>query len=64
MPALEYLNDDPSCVLEREPLERLAAEGQLSVYRHDGFWQCMDTFRDFEQLNHLWEAGEAPWKTW
>jgi glucose-1-phosphate cytidylyltransferase len=62
--ALDYLSDDASCVLEREPLERLAAEGQLSVYRHEGFWQCMDTYRDFQQLNQLWEAGEAAWKTW
>lgn len=62
--ALDYLSDDPACVLEREPLERLAAGGQLSVYRHDGFWQCMDTFRDLQQLNQLWESGEAAWKTW
>ena len=62
--ALDYLSTDPSCVLEREPLERLAADGQLSVYRHDGFWQCMDTFRDLQQLNQLWGSGEAAWKTW
>ena len=62
--ALEYLSDDPSCVLESEPLERLAADGQLSVYLHDGFWQCMDTYRDYQQLNQLWDAGGAPWKQW
>jgi len=51
-------------VLEREPLERLAAEGQLSVYQHDGFWQCMDTYRDHQLLNQLWDSGQAAWKTW
>jgi glucose-1-phosphate cytidylyltransferase len=62
--ALEYLSDDPSCVLEGEPLERLAAAGQLSVYRHEGFWQCMDTYRDYQLLNQLWESGGAEWKRW
>ena len=61
---LDYLSDDAGCVLEREPLERLAAEGQLSVYRHGGFWQCMDTYRDYQHLNQLWEAGGAEWKKW
>jgi glucose-1-phosphate cytidylyltransferase len=61
---LNYLSDDPGCVLEREPLERLAADGQLSVYRHTGFWQCMDTYRDYQHLNHLWESGDAEWKRW
>jgi glucose-1-phosphate cytidylyltransferase len=61
---LDYLTDDPTCVLEREPLERLAREGQLSIYRHTGFWQCMDTYRDYEYLNELWDSGTAPWKTW
>jgi glucose-1-phosphate cytidylyltransferase len=51
-------------VLEREPLERLAADGQLSVYRHDGFWQCMDTYRDYQLLNQLWDSGGAEWKLW
>jgi glucose-1-phosphate cytidylyltransferase len=62
--ALDYLTDDPGCVLEREPLERMAADGQLSVYRHDGFWQCMDTYRDYQLLNQLWESGGAEWKQW
>ncbi len=61
---LEYLTEDVSCVLEREPLERLAQDRQLSVFRHDGFWQCMDTYRDYQQLRQLWESGEAAWKTW
>jgi glucose-1-phosphate cytidylyltransferase len=49
---------------EREPLERLAQEGQLMAYRHDSFWQCMDTLRDRKLLEQLWQAGNAPWKTW
>lgn len=61
---LEYLSDEPSCVLEREPLERLADEDQLHVHCHTGFWQCMDTYRDLQLLNTLWESGEAPWKVW
>lgn len=62
--ALDYLTDDPACILEREPLERLAADGQLAVFRHQGFWQCMDTYRDYQQLNQLWDAGDAAWKQW
>lgn len=49
---------------EREPMERLAREGQLMAYRHSGFWQCMDTLRDKRLLQDLWDAGNAPWKTW
>jgi glucose-1-phosphate cytidylyltransferase len=60
---LEYLDDDHT-VLEREPLERVAAEGQLMAYRHEGFWQPMDTLREKELLESLWSAGHAPWKTW
>jgi len=51
-------------VLERDVLERLAREGQLTAYRHDGFWQCMDTIRDVQLLQSLWEEGAAAWKTW
>jgi glucose-1-phosphate cytidylyltransferase len=61
---LQYLSSDPGCVLEREPLEGLAAEGQLCVYRHGGFWQCADTVRDVELLRGLWDRGEAPWRVW
>ena len=61
---LDYLSDDEECVLERAPLEQLAAEGQLGVFRHEGFWQCMDTFRDLQYLNSLWREGEAAWATW
>jgi glucose-1-phosphate cytidylyltransferase len=60
--ALGYLDEDS--VLEREPLERLAADGQLRAHRHEGFWDCMDTYKDAVVLNDLWEAGEAPWKAW
>jgi len=49
---------------EREPLEQLAGEGQLAAYRHDGFWQCMDTLNDMRRLEGLWTAGKAPWKVW
>jgi glucose-1-phosphate cytidylyltransferase len=58
-----YIEGDAT-VWEREPMERLAAEGQLSVYFHEGFWQPMDTIRDKRQLEALWASGEAPWKTW
>jgi glucose-1-phosphate cytidylyltransferase len=56
----DYITEDS--VLEREPLERLAADGQLRAYRHTGFWDCMDTYKDAVLLNDLWDAGEAPWK--
>lgn len=59
-----YLSDRESCVLEREPMEMLAQEGKLGIYKHNGFWQCMDTQRDHDKLEKLWERGEAPWKTW
>ena len=54
----------PDHVLEREPLEGLAADGQLRAYRHDGFWDCMDTYKDAVLLNDLWASGAAPWRTW
>jgi glucose-1-phosphate cytidylyltransferase len=57
-----YLDDD--CVLERAPLERLANEGQIVAYQHDGFWQPMDTYREFLMLNEMWAAGKAPWAVW
>jgi glucose-1-phosphate cytidylyltransferase len=58
-----YIKGD-STTFEREPLERLSAEGQLTAYKHDGFWQCMDTMRDKETLEKLWSSGSAPWKRW
>lgn len=59
-----YLPDDDSCVLEKEPLERLAADGELCVYKHTGFWACMDTQRDFQLLNNIWNSEVPPWKVW
>lgn len=58
--ALDYMR--PDSVLEREPLRRLAAEGQLRGYRHEGFWECMDTYKDAVALNDLWASGAAPWR--
>ncbi len=52
------------CVFEKEPLERLAAEGQLVSYLHKGFWQCMDTKKEHEMLEKMWASGNAPWKVW
>jgi glucose-1-phosphate cytidylyltransferase len=51
-------------VLEREPLERLAASGELRAFRHEGFWDCMDTYKDAVELNDMWASGSAPWKLW
>jgi len=59
-----YLFEEESCTLEREPLEKLAKDGELMVYRHHGFWQCMDTYRDLELLNRLWKSNKAEWKIW
>jgi glucose-1-phosphate cytidylyltransferase len=60
---MDYIEGDTT-VFERTPLERLAAEGQLSAYRHRGFWQCMDTLHDKERLQRLWDEGTAPWRRW
>ena len=60
--ALDYMEADS--VLERGPLERLAAGGQLCAYRHEGFWDCMDTYKDAVTLDDLWRNGDAPWKVW
>jgi glucose-1-phosphate cytidylyltransferase len=59
---LDVLKEDS--VLEREPLEHLAATGGLRAFKHAGFWDCMDTYKDAVLLNDLWERGEAPWKLW
>lgn len=59
----DYLDDDET-ILEREPLERLAAAGELMAYRHEGFFFAMDTYREYLYLNDLWNSGEAPWKVW
>lgn len=60
---IDYVDGDGT-TFEKEPLERLSAEGQLVAYRHDGFWQCMDTIRDKQQLEALWMSGNAQWKKW
>jgi glucose-1-phosphate cytidylyltransferase len=63
-PAVFDYVDGDATQWEREPLERLAREGQLMAYRHDSFWQCMDTLRDRKLLESLWQSGNPPWKTW
>ncbi|MGH2767255.1 MAG: glucose-1-phosphate cytidylyltransferase [Actinomycetota bacterium] len=60
----DYLNDDPDLFFEREPLQKLARDGQLAVYPHEGYWLGVDTYRDLAEINELWESGEAPWKVW
>jgi glucose-1-phosphate cytidylyltransferase len=59
-----YLEDREDLTLESEPLQRLAADGELMVWEHDGFWQPMDTFREWKLLEDLWQSGQAPWKIW
>ncbi len=61
---LDYLSEDESVDLESGLLSQLASEGQLMMYRHDGFWSSADTFREVQTLNDLWHSGEAPWKVW
>jgi len=60
---IDYITDDTT-IFEREPLENLAKDGELYTYRHNGFWQCMDTLRDKRNLNKLWEGNNPPWKKW
>lgn len=59
----DYIDGDQS-IFEREPLEKLAADGELMSYKHHGFWQCMDTLREKKELEALWDSGNAPWKSW
>ena len=61
---LDYLTDEPELIFEDAPLRNLARDGQLAVYRHEDFWMGMDTYREFAELNRLWESGKAPWKVW
>lgn len=56
-----YLEDDENCILEKQPLEALTSNKELMVYPHHGFWQCVDTYRELEQLNEMWKSLEAPW---
>jgi len=62
--AERYLDDDPDLLLEQAPLQRVARDGQLGIFQHDGFWAGMDTFRDWTDLNRRWDLGEAAWKVW
>jgi len=62
--AFDLLGDNENVSLEDGLLVKLASMGQLAVYRHDGFWQCMDTYREAQLLNSLWDSGSAPWKSW
>ncbi|MCP4692875.1 MAG: glucose-1-phosphate cytidylyltransferase [Desulfobacterales bacterium] len=58
----DYL--DPNCIFEKEPMERLVRDGELAVYEHKGVWFCMDTYRDYLELNRMWDEGRAAWKVW
>jgi glucose-1-phosphate cytidylyltransferase len=58
----DYLDSD--CELEKKPMENLAKEKRISMYKHEGFWHCMDTYRDYKFLNNLWIQNKAPWKLW
>ena len=60
----DYLDASDDVLLEKQPMQKLAAEGELNAYRHAGFWQPMDTFHEFTRLNELWDSGHAPWKIW
>jgi glucose-1-phosphate cytidylyltransferase len=60
---ISLINDDAT-IWERQPLEELARSGQLEAFKHDGFWQPMDTLRDKQHLEELWNLGKAPWKVW
>ena len=60
--ALAYMG--PDSVLEQHPVQRLAADGELRGYRHEGFWDCMDTYKDAVMLDDLWDSGAAPWRIW
>ena len=60
----DYLKDDPAIMLERQPIADLVRDGQLNSFKHEGFWQPMDTYQETQYLNKLWQQGEAPWHTW
>jgi glucose-1-phosphate cytidylyltransferase len=60
----EYLPDDDQCIMEREPMEMLARNQQLMAYHHQGFFYAMDTYREYEALNKMWNSGNVPWKVW
>ena len=60
----EYLSEDESCIFEQKPLQELALRGEMCAFRHQGFWQPMDTLRDNQKLNKMWKESNAPWKSW
>jgi glucose-1-phosphate cytidylyltransferase len=60
----DYLPDDPEVMLERQPMDGLVRDSQLHAYKHEGFWQPMDTYQESRYLNELWDSGNAPWKVW
>lgn len=60
----DYLSRDPGCILEHEPFNRLASDGNMALFVHRGFWQAMDTFKDVQAMNALWTSGKAPWQKW
>ena len=60
----KYLTDEPGLLLEKTPLQTMATDGELGVFKHEGFWMGMDTFRDWTELNELWDSGNPPWKIW
>lgn len=60
----KYLDANDDCILERVPLEKLALKKQMAIYKHSGFWHCMDTHRDMQLLNEIWQSGNAPWRVW
>ena len=61
---MDFLDSDPGCILEKQPLSRVSDAGELMAFRHQGYWQCMDTTRDLESLQETWSTGKAPWKVW
>ena len=63
-PKVFDLIEGDKTIFERYPLEKLSADGQLSAYKHKGFWQCMDTLKEKMYLEELWDSGNAPWKVW
>lgn len=60
----DYLDSDENCILEAEPLEKLVADEELMLYKNDGFWQCVDTYRELELVNSIWKQPNPPWKVW
>ncbi|NBK97656.1 MAG: glucose-1-phosphate cytidylyltransferase [Erysipelotrichia bacterium] len=60
----DYISDDENCIFEQAPLQNLAKDGEMFAYKHEGFWQPMDTLRDNQKLNKLWKENKAPWKVW